>query len=513
MRSSIFLIFEDPCPPMTQCALPAPPPKPVLDPVTQEPAVETVEEVVVDPVTNEETTIEKEVPVMAPTPAPIKIVIPDEKAGDFFSEEPKKDVKAGAATMVLSCAAGAAFKAGDKITLGMGTPQLEVVTIGEVEMSPSCMETAGEAASVPCPKGSSWTIGNSNLEECSGKGSCDAGECICEVRYGGEACDAFVCVDGGDCLNGGTCETNSTQCVCPNGFQGERCNTTDSSSKPISKSSKSGSSLRFKTKTHAIKQHVEVQCIHPDGKVQRLNAEMAHSEEGPSYDLCEFFCTVDDAGTKFNGACQINSRKFTPKGTAYVDLDKDNAKQPQAAATSAAVSATKTPTLAEWHQARFVRLRARLRAADGGVTLTFTGPTKNAHSKSTPIFRNLEVPSPPAKPVLKPKPTGKPCGKEGTPESTCYNHGKCNKEGKCLCEENSKYWGGDHCGVSQCSRSCNIEGGGGKCIFESTKNIMECQCVRGWGGEFCFQEYCPNSCNAGLNYGKCVETKTMNQGK
>ena len=497
-----------PIPAMTQIVMPAPKPEPIMDVVvdpvthveTKEPEVETVEEVVVDPVTNKETTVEKEVPVMAPAPDPVKLVLPKDDAPDFFAEAPTKPITAGATSVVLSCAAGAAFKAGDKMILGLGTATMEVVEVSAVEMAPSCLDTVEGPAPVPCVNGA-------NGQECGGHGACEAGECLCDVQYDGKACATYLCATADDCLNGGTCNVlKNNTCDCVGGHTGPRCNSTLASRDNVP------DFFRFK---QVPKQHVEVKCTQEDGTVTKMNAEMAPSDgDGPSYSLCQFFCTTDveeTAGTKFQGPCQINQRKFMAKGEAYVDTGGSNkavvGKTDTMDKMDEAVAAT-TPTLEEWHALRFHRLQTRLRAAEGGTTLTFAEPTTQAHSAGNPIYRNLEVkvPKPPKK---KKKKTGKPCGKEGTPEAACYHHGTCNRHGLCVCDQDSAFWGGEHCGVSQCSRSCHTDNDAGKCVFNPSLNIMECQCSAGWGGEFCFEEYCPNDCNTKMNFGKCVLTQDM----
>ena len=127
-------------------------------------------------------------------------------------------------------------------------------------------------------------------------------------------------------------------------------------------------------------------------------------------------------------------------GSAYADTDGTTAAATTAAATTAAATtaaattaaattaaATHTESLETWHRSRFQRLRARLRLATGGTDIQFTSPVKKEHSVNIPIFRNLEVPTPPPK-VLPKKvilPGAKPCGETGTPEAKCYGHGKC----------------------------------------------------------------------------------------
>jgi hypothetical protein len=476
-----------PIPAMTQVEIPPPPPKPKVDEETGEPEVEVVEEVKVDPVTNKETTVEKEVPVMEPAPPPVKIVLPNTEAPDSFTEAPKEPVNKGAAGIELSCAAGAAFKAGDKMILGLGTSNLEVMTVNEVEMSASCMETVEGIAPVPCEK-------NINGKECSGRGTCDAGECLCDVQYSGKACNEYSCAAGDDCLNGGKCNANTTKCDCTRGFTGPRCNTTSTTSE-----------ARFKV---VPKIHVDVKCVQLDGRVTRLNAEMAPSENGPSYSLCEFFCE-EEGSSKFKGLCQINQRKFMAGGAAYVDIVSSDDKKKDDKSKMKGDAATTPETIDAWHAQRFHRLKTRLRAATGGTKITFTSPTTFAHAAGISVYRNLDVPVPKRKiKKKKKKKIGKPCGKEGTPEANCYGHGQCNgKVGLCECDENSKHWGGEHCGVSQCSRSCHTDNDAGKCVFNG--KIMECKCNKGWGGEFCFEEYCPNNCNLKMNFGKCVTTKDM----
>ena len=74
------------------------------------------------------------------------------------------------------------------------------------------------------------------------------------------------------------------------------------------------------------------------GSEKRMNAEMVvknGEEDGPDYSLCEFFCSDGDIGSvvgsvvgsgsgrmkkKFQGACQINGRKFTPGGNVVLFL-------------------------------------------------------------------------------------------------------------------------------------------------------------------------------------------------
>ena len=122
-------------------------------------------------------------------------------------------------------------------------------------------------------------------------------------------------------------------------------------------------------------------------------------------------------------------------GSAYADTDGTTAAATTAAATTAAATtaaattaaATHTESLETWHRSRFQRLRARLRLPTGGTDIQFTSPVKKEHPVNIPIFRNLEVPTPPPK-VLPKKvilPGAKPCGETGTPEAKCYGHGKC----------------------------------------------------------------------------------------
>ena len=92
------------------------------------------------------------------------------------------------------------------MTIGLGTDSIEVMTVGDIAMDASCMATVEPAAKVPCPRGPSFEIGKQlTLLECSGKGDCDAGECICDVRYEGSHCGIFHCQDSSDCLNNGVC--------------------------------------------------------------------------------------------------------------------------------------------------------------------------------------------------------------------------------------------------------------------------------------------------------------------
>ena len=85
---------------------------------------------------------------MKPTPPPATIILPPVDSADYFSEKPVTPVKSGDSTMGLSCKAGAVFQAGDQIILGMGTATVEVMTIKELSMDPSCMDDAGELAGV-----------------------------------------------------------------------------------------------------------------------------------------------------------------------------------------------------------------------------------------------------------------------------------------------------------------------------------------------------------------------------
>ena len=91
------------------------------------------------------------------------------------------------------------------MTIGLGTDSIEVMTVGDIAMDASCMATVEPAAKVPCPRGPSFEIGKQLTLECSGKGDCDAGECICDVRYEGSHCGIFHCQDSSDCLNNGVC--------------------------------------------------------------------------------------------------------------------------------------------------------------------------------------------------------------------------------------------------------------------------------------------------------------------
>ena len=55
---------------------------------------------------------------MKPLPPPIKIIIPKVESSGFFEEKPTEDVQIGASEFHLSCAAGASFRAGDKMIFG-----------------------------------------------------------------------------------------------------------------------------------------------------------------------------------------------------------------------------------------------------------------------------------------------------------------------------------------------------------------------------------------------------------
>ena len=121
-------------------------------------------------------------------------------------------------------------------------------------------------------------------------------------------------------------------------------------------------------------------------------------------------------------------------GLAYADTDgkgggagTTTAATTAAATTAAAAATHHIETLEHWHRSRFQRLRARLRQATGGTDIQFTAPITKEHDVNIPIFRNLEVPTPP--PKLLPKkvilPGAKPCGEIGTSEAKCYGHGKC----------------------------------------------------------------------------------------
>ena len=55
---------------------------------------------------------------MKPLPPPVKIIIPKVESSGFFEEQPKEEVKIGSTEFHLSCAAGASFRAGDKMILG-----------------------------------------------------------------------------------------------------------------------------------------------------------------------------------------------------------------------------------------------------------------------------------------------------------------------------------------------------------------------------------------------------------
>ena len=61
---------------------------------------------------------------------------------------------------------------------------------------------------------------------CSGRGTCSAGQCLCEPGYAGAHCHENIndC-RGSPCLNGATCVdlVNSFQCICREGWTGDLC--------------------------------------------------------------------------------------------------------------------------------------------------------------------------------------------------------------------------------------------------------------------------------------------------
>lgn len=471
--------------PMTKYEIPPPKPEPEVDEATGKAKMETITVQEVDETTGEEKSVEKEIPVMKPVPPPETIILPAVDSADYFSETPAAPVKSGESTMGLSCKAGAVFQAGDQMILGMGTATVEVMTIKELSMDPSCMDEAGDIDGsnvVPCKKGP-------NGDECSGAGGeCVAGECICALGYDGDACETFMCSADNQCLNGGSCNATSLKCSCTNGFSGPQCNATAA-----------GQNARFKSRSEATvatktKSHVAIKCIRASGEVETLNAEMV-TEGKPTYDLCTFFCADhNDPTNMFRGACQINQRRFSPGGAVYVDLvDEDSSGSGSDGVSGSADAAA----------VRFQASSAQIKSGKQ-TTVTFTGPTKSSHAATTPIYRNLKDPSPPKPPPSPPKPKGKSCGIPGTLQAVCYQHGTCNRDGKCECSD-PEYWGGKHCGVSQCHRTCNAVGG--QCKFDGMKARYECECYLGWGGKTCFAEECPGNCTKHLNYGTCADLR------
>ena len=185
-------------------------------------------------------------------------------------------------------------------------------------MDSQCTETLGEAAAVPCPKGGTGP----HAKECSGHGTCDAGECICEEKYDGSSCEKFQCQLTEDCFHGGSCNLNTTQCDCLVGFTGVQCNSTiGGTNGGGTNDTRARLSPRFATTRteRQEKEHMEIVCVDEQGQEKRMNAEMVvkNDVDGPAYSLCEFFCGDGDIGKKnkkFQGACQINGRKFTPGG-------------------------------------------------------------------------------------------------------------------------------------------------------------------------------------------------------
>ena len=66
-------------------------------------------------------------------------------------------------------------------------------------------------------------------ELCLNGGSClpADGSCICPVGFTGERCESSEFCASEPCMNGGTCLPADGSCICPVGFTGERCESSD----------------------------------------------------------------------------------------------------------------------------------------------------------------------------------------------------------------------------------------------------------------------------------------------
>jgi hypothetical protein len=444
-----------------------------------------------------------------------------DKDSEIKVEKMPEDVKEGAQSIPLASPEDAKnYEKGSYFVIGYGTDAQETAKVFGVHIALSATTPAkGDIKCTDdCNGHGSCNVGEcicelgwsgitcatqdcSKLNDCSGHGNCTDGACTCNERWGGEKCDMFTCDDkaaaDAQCTGHGACLNGV--CVCGVGFTGPDCG------KEVSflflEEAEGTSSTAASTDAEALKAALQA-LVDADqsGIVLEKPLKKAHSAGTnmtvlrpapapmamPSNRECPANCngkgTCEDGKCLCHGTWGGDACQYAPNCTHECAFEGG---------------------VCDWVSHKQVHKHCRCYTGWTGHSCSEQSCPNNCTNPDVGMCVKKHKHGKAMHCQCKPGFSGKDCSQSGGCGGLghdCGANGQC-EDGACMCFSG---WGGPLCDVVVCPSNCtSFEHGTCSLVVDGkgSRRNRACVCHLGWKGEDCSEpDPCPKSCSGN---GKC----------